>query len=85
MKPDTARVFMSGPSQAVRLQKKFRFPPGCDEVIVRQLGRHLLLGPRFESWEAYWAGSTRPYASLGTAVLALREQDVPESGPVQDG
>ncbi|MCY4420245.1 MAG: AbrB/MazE/SpoVT family DNA-binding domain-containing protein [Gammaproteobacteria bacterium] len=77
MKPDTAKVFMSGPSQAVRLPKRFRFPSGCSEVTVRRFGRHLVLGPRFESWEAYWSGSTRPYASLGTTLLALCARDAP--------
>ena len=32
---DSAKVFMSGMSQAVRLPKKFRFSKGCDEVAVR--------------------------------------------------
>ena len=79
MKPDTAKVFMSGPSQAVRLPKKFRFPPGCDVVAVHRLGSHLVLSPRFEDWKAYWAGSVRPYASLGDVVLALRARDAPGS------
>ena len=43
----TARVFMSGNSQAVRLPKKFRFKTDeveifrrGDEIVLREKGRH---------------------------------------------
>jgi antitoxin VapB len=62
---DTAKVFMSGKPQAVRLPKKFRFSEGCDEVSVRQVCRHLILSPRDSDWEDYWTNSTRcPYQKL---------------------
>ena len=35
---DSAKVFMSGLSQAVRLPKKFRFSKECAEVAIRQVG-----------------------------------------------
>ena len=38
-----AKVFWSGPSQAVRLPKAFRF--ATEEVIVRKVGRALVLEP----------------------------------------
>jgi len=76
-KPDSAKVFMSGLSQAVRLPKKFRFPEGCDEVAVRKLGRHLILSPRFANWEDYWANSILPDDDFATTVLQLRTQDLP--------
>ena len=85
MKQDTAKVFMSGPSQAVRLPKKFRFPEGCGEVCVRRVGRHLILSPRFSDWEAYWAGSCRPYGSLGPDVLEFHARVPPAGRPEESG
>ena len=76
-KQDSAKVFMSGLSQAVRLPKKFRFSEGCDEVAVRQVGRHLILSPRFTDWEDYWANSTRPDDDFASTVLELRANDLP--------
>ncbi len=38
-----AKVFWSGPSQAVRLPKAFRF--STEEVIVRKVGSALILEP----------------------------------------
>ncbi len=74
---DTARVFMSGKSQAVRLPKKFRFTEGCDEVSVRQIGRHLILSPRYNDWDDYWANSTRPSDDFVDSVLKRKESELP--------
>ncbi|MBT4521514.1 MAG: AbrB/MazE/SpoVT family DNA-binding domain-containing protein [Halieaceae bacterium] len=74
---DTARVFMSGKSQAVRLPKKFRFTEGCDEVSVRQIGRHLILSPRYSDWDDYWANSTRPSDDFVDSVLKRKESELP--------
>ena len=74
---DTAKVFMSGKSQAVRLPKKFRFTEGCDEVSVRQVGRHLILSPRYSDWEDYWTNSTRPSDDFVEAVLRRKESELP--------
>lgn len=41
--PATAKLFMTGRSQAVRLPKEFRLPG--TEVRVRRLGRGVLLEP----------------------------------------
>jgi antitoxin VapB len=48
-----AKVFMTGRSQAVRLPKEFRFD--CDEVLVEQDGKRLILTPRKRSWREYFA------------------------------
>lgn len=72
-----AKVFMSGRSQAVRIPKKFRFPEGCDTVAIRQVGPHLVLSPRFASWEDYWANSIRPTEDFAETVLGLRANDLP--------
>ena len=51
-----AKVFWSGPSQAVRLPKAFRF--STDEVTVRKVGDALILEPApRRGWpEGYVAG-----------------------------
>lgn len=48
---DTARVFASGRSQAVRLPKKYRFRG--KEVAVRHFGNGVLLLPLEEPWELF--------------------------------
>jgi antitoxin VapB len=45
---DTARIFQSGRSQAVRLPKEFRFPG--TEVGVRHFGNGVLLLPVDNPW-----------------------------------
>ncbi len=51
-----AKVFWSGNSQAVRLPKELRFPPGTEEVEIHREGETLVLKllPRSE-WPAdFW-------------------------------
>jgi antitoxin VapB len=51
-----AKVFWSGPSQAVRLPKAFRFT--TDEVTVRKVGKALILEPvPKRKWPAGYAAS----------------------------
>lgn len=45
---DTAKLFMSGRSQAVRLPKTYRFEG--KEVIVKRLGNGVLLLPIDDPW-----------------------------------
>jgi antitoxin VapB len=53
--PVTAKLFINGGSQAVRLPKEFRFEG--EEVTVRRLGRGIVLEPVTpSSWPtSYWA------------------------------
>jgi len=46
---DTAKVFMSGRSQAVRLPKKYRFD--TDEVCVKRVGSVIMLFPKDKAWD----------------------------------
>ena len=46
---DTAKLFMSGNSQAVRLPKKYRFTD--DEVVIKRLGNAVLLLPKEDPWQ----------------------------------
>jgi antitoxin VapB len=51
---DTARLFKSGRSQAVRLPKAYRFQ-GC-EVAVKHFGSGVLLLPINDLWQSLEAG-----------------------------
>ena len=46
---DTAKVFWSGRSQAVRLPKDYRFE--CRQVRIRRRGRAVILEPIAQDWK----------------------------------
>jgi len=54
-----ARVFRNGNSQAVRLPKEYRFPPGVRELKIRREGSAVVLEPAqpvdwpVEFWDAF--------------------------------
>jgi antitoxin VapB len=51
---DTARLFQSGRSQAVRLPKDYRF--SGNEVVVKHFGNGVLLLPIDDPWQTLEAG-----------------------------
>jgi len=52
---ERAKLFKNGGSQAVRLPKDCRFPEDQREVVVRRVGRRVVLEP-LDSWpEAFLA------------------------------
>ncbi|MEQ9236466.1 antitoxin [Coleofasciculus sp. E2-BRE-01] len=46
---ETAKLFMSGNSQAVRLPKSYRF--SGDEVVIKRLGNGVVLLPKEDPWQ----------------------------------
>ena len=58
MKPQTAKIFMNGRSQAVRLPKPFRFE--TDEVFIRKVGSEIILSPRPKSWDDFFTKTALP-------------------------
>ena len=46
---ETAKLFMSGNSQAVRLPKSYRFVG--DEVVIKRLGNAVVLLPKDDPWQ----------------------------------
>jgi antitoxin VapB len=54
---ETAKLFMNGRSQAVRLPKGFRFEG--EEVFIKKVGNAVVLLPQQRSWETL-------YESLGS-------------------
>ena len=75
---DSAKVFMSGKSQAVRLPKKYRFPEGCNEVSIRQVGNTLVLAPRYKTWEDLWANMEPVDNDFVEAVLDAKNEGLAE-------
>ena len=57
MKRETAKVFKTGRSQAVRIPKRFRF--STDEVFIEPDGNRVILTPRPRSWKEYFATAPR--------------------------
>lgn len=45
---DSAKLFSSGRSQAVRLPKQYRFEG--DSVLIKRVGRAVVLLPRSSTW-----------------------------------
>jgi len=48
----TAKIFMNGRSQAVRLPKDCRFE--CDEVYVQKLGDKVILTAKQPDWDEFF-------------------------------
>ena len=46
---ETAKLFISGDSQAVRLPKHYRF--SGDEVVIKRLGNAVVLLPKEDPWQ----------------------------------
>ncbi len=49
----TAKIFLNGGSQAVRLPAEFRFD-GVDEVMVEKIGDRLVLSPKRNGWDEFF-------------------------------
>jgi antitoxin VapB len=50
---ETAKIFMNGRSEAVRLPKDFRF--GSKEVYIKKIGDLVMLIPKKEVWNTFVA------------------------------
>ena len=68
----TAKIFMTGRSQAVRLPKEFRFE--SDEVRIRKEGSAVILEPLPEDWS--WLDTiARPIDEDFPEAVAERPDD----------
>lgn len=56
--PQTAKLFMSGRSQAVRLPKQFRFEG--NEVFIQRVGTQVILSPKPASWDDFFNHTPLP-------------------------
>lgn len=67
----TAKLFMNGRSQAVRLPREFAFHGS--EVYVRRVGRNVLLVPKDDPWSSFEAA-----LDLFTEDVFAEERTQPE-------
>lgn len=51
---DSAKLFINGQSQAVRLPKEYRFPGS--EVYIKKVGNTVMLFPKDRVWETFLNG-----------------------------
>ena len=70
--PQTAKLFMNGRSQAVRLPAEFRFPGR--EVLIEREGDAVVLRAKPEGWDDFFARPSR----VPDDFLAEREDPAPE-------
>ncbi len=74
VKTDTAKVFWSGRSQAVRLPKEYRFD--TDEVTIRREGGTVVLEPvKQEADEWAWLDTLEPFDDDMVKAALDRPQD----------
>ncbi|MFZ3132144.1 MAG: type II toxin-antitoxin system VapB family antitoxin [Desulfosporosinus sp.] len=51
---ETAKLFVNGQSQAVRLPKEYRF--SGNEVYIQKVGNTVMLFPKERAWETFLNG-----------------------------
>ena len=51
---ETAKLFVNGQSQAVRLPKEYRF--SGNEVYIQKVGNSVMLFPKERAWETFLNG-----------------------------
>ena len=72
MKYQTAKLFMNGRSQAVRLPKEYRFEE--DEVFIRKEGDRVVLSPKPKSWHRFFKDTPLPSEDFMTERIDLKPQ-----------
>ena len=55
MEKPTAKVFVTGRSQAIRIPKQYRFT--TDEVYIEQDGERIILSPKPKAWAQYFTSA----------------------------
>jgi antitoxin VapB len=69
---ETAKVFMNGKSQAVRLPKSCRF--AYDEVSVRKIGDMVVLYPKEKAEDLFFSSLGGFTDDVFESILAAREE-----------
>lgn len=54
---NTAKLFVNGNSQAVRLPKEYRFQG--DEVVIKRMGNAVVLLPKDDPWKVMFDALTK--------------------------
>lgn len=72
MYPQTAKIFLNGRSQAVRLPKEFRFD--TSEVYIRRVGNDVVISAKKPTWRDFFQRES----SFGEDFLAERDNEYPQ-------
>ena len=80
MENETAKVFWSGRSQAVRLPKEFRFK--CEAVRIRRHGQAVILEPIAENWD--WLDAIAGAMSADFMANGREQPLLPEGKELND-
>ena len=72
MSATTAKLFMNGQSQAVRLPKEFRFEG--KEVYIQRLGNKIILSEKKQSWDQFFNEDS----VFDDDFLSQRDNDKPQ-------
>jgi antitoxin VapB len=72
MSVQTAKVFMNGRSQALRLPKEFRFE--TDEVYITKQGDNLIVSPKKPTWDNFFDTTS----AFDDDFLKDREDELPQ-------
>ena len=72
MSATTAKLFMNGQSQAVRLPKEFRFEG--KEVYIQRLGNKIILSDKKQSWDQFFNEDS----VFDEDFLSQRDNDKPQ-------
>ena len=56
MDRQTAKIFMNGRSQAVRLPKEYRFD--TDEVYISKVGDNIVISAKKPTWDEFFASDS---------------------------
>ena len=72
MSATTAKLFMNGQSQAVRLPKEFRFEG--KEVYIQRLGNKIILSDKKQSWDQFFNEDS----VFDDDFLSQRDNDKPQ-------
>ena len=73
--PASARIFMNGRSQAVRLLREFRFD--TDKAAIRREGRNVIPSPAYADWDDYLRNAPRVGEDFVAAMDELRQTPLP--------
>lgn len=77
---DTAKIFTTGRSQAVRLPKAYRFD--TKEVTIERQGDAVILRPKFQSKEEWWANMEKILDGFEGMPLEIERDRSPLRKPV---
>ena len=73
--PQTAKLFMNGRSQAVRLPVETRFPGSVKKVVVRIVGKDRVLSPVENTWDSFFKSDEKVTDDFMTERASQEQQE----------